>query len=128
MNKTKRINWPLVAEAIGQSFRKLSPRAQLRNPVMFVVYSGSLLTTFLWLDSLWAVSGESSAFILGVSAWLWLTVLFANFAEATAEGTVGHRRPASARHEPKSPLIELSTGQHEPQPMCPPLPWSGTIG
>ena len=96
MNKTKRINWPLVAEAIGQSFRKLSPRAQLRNPVMFVVYSGSLLTTFLWLDSLWAVSGESSAFILGVSAWLWLTVLFANFAEATAEGH-GRAQAASLR-------------------------------
>ncbi|WP_310383756.1 potassium-transporting ATPase subunit KdpB [Roseateles sp.] len=79
----------LVKPALVQSFVKLSPSAQWRNPVMFVVYVGSCLTTLLWLMSLFdpAVAGtEGSPFILAVSLWLWFTVLFANFAESLAEG------------------------------------------
>ncbi|MCV2354477.1 potassium-transporting ATPase subunit KdpB [Paucibacter sp. B2R-40] len=79
----------LVKPALVQSFVKLSPSAQWRNPVMFVVYIGSALTTLLWLMSLFdpAVAGtEGSPFILAVSLWLWFTVLFANFAESLAEG------------------------------------------
>ena len=79
----------LVKPALVQSFVKLSPRAQWRNPVMFVVYVGSLLTTMLWAISLSnpAVAGvEGSGFILAVTLWLWFTVLFANFAESLAEG------------------------------------------
>ncbi|GMV56235.1 MAG: potassium-transporting ATPase ATP-binding subunit [Betaproteobacteria bacterium] len=76
----------LVKPAIVDSFRKLNPSVQWRNPVMFVVYVGSLLTTALWLDAL-AGRGEAPAgFILAVAFWLWFTVLFANFAEALAEG------------------------------------------
>ncbi len=76
----------LLAPAILDSFRKLSPLVQVRNPVMFVVYVGSLLTTFLWVQALRG-SGEASAgFIAAIAAWLWFTVLFANFAEALAEG------------------------------------------
>ena len=73
-------------EAIAASFRKLDPRVQLRNPVMFAVYLGSILTTIFWVNSLVSSSGESSGFVLGVTIWLWFTVLFANFAEAIAEG------------------------------------------
>jgi K+-transporting ATPase ATPase B chain len=76
----------LVKPAIIESFKKLDPRVQWRNPVMFVVFIGSLLTTVLWLQ---ALSGEGEApagFILAVALWLWFTVLFANFAEALAEG------------------------------------------
>jgi K+-transporting ATPase ATPase B chain len=76
----------LVKPAIVDSFRKLDPRVQWRNPVMFVVYAGSFLTTLLWIQAL-AGRGEAPAgFILAISLWLWVTVLFANFAEALAEG------------------------------------------
>src|SRR5262252_2609285 len=74
--------WPACVAAL----RKLDPRVQVRNPVMFVVYLGSALTTLLWLQAL-AAHGEAPAwFILNVALWLWFTVLFANFAEALAEG------------------------------------------
>lgn len=69
----------LVRPALGAAFRKLDPRVQWRNPVMFVVYVGSLLTTALWIH---APSGH----VFAVALWLWFTVLFANFAEALAEG------------------------------------------
>ncbi len=75
----------LVKPAIVESFKKLAPNIQWRNPVMFVVYVGSILTTILWLQALGAHGEASSGFILGVAVWLWFTVLFANFAEALAE-------------------------------------------
>src|SRR5687768_7578426 len=86
----------IVTQAIADSFRKLTPRRQVRNPVMFVVYVGSALTTLLWLQA--AVGkGEAPAwFIFWVSVWLWFTVLFANFAEAMAEGR-GKAQAASLR-------------------------------
>lgn len=76
----------LVSEAVGQSFRKLTPRVQIRNPVMFVVYVGSFLTTLLWIQSLLGPGEEAPSFNFGIALWLWFTVLFANFAEALAEG------------------------------------------
>ena len=79
----------LLKPSLMQAFAKLNPRVQWRNPVMFVVYAGSLLTSLLWLMSLNdpAVAGtEGSGFILAIALWLWFTVLFANFAEALAEG------------------------------------------
>jgi K+-transporting ATPase ATPase B chain len=76
----------LVRSALAGSLRKLDPRAQWRNPVMFVVYVGAILTSMLWIQSLDGQGDAPSGFILGVSAWLWITVLFANFAEALAEG------------------------------------------
>jgi len=79
-------NPQIVRTAIAESVRKLDPRHQVRNPVMFVVLVGGVLTTILGLQ---AVSGQGEApagFILGISAWLWFTVLFGNFAEAMAEG------------------------------------------
>ena len=76
----------LLGPAILDSFRKLSPAVQIRNPVMFVVYVGSLLTSFLCIEA-WRGGGEApTGFIFAISAWLWFTVLFANFAEALAEG------------------------------------------
>jgi len=83
---TQHFNQKVIEEAIVSSFRKLDPRVQLRNPVMFAVYLGSMLTMLFWINSLMASTGESPGFILGVSVWLWFTVLFANFAEAIAEG------------------------------------------
>jgi len=72
--------------ALRESFTKLHPRHQLRNPVMFVVLVGSAFTLVLAGAAFRGVGQESPWFILGVGAWLWLTVLFANFAEALAEG------------------------------------------
>jgi K+-transporting ATPase ATPase B chain len=86
----------IAVEAIRDSFLKLDPRNQLKNPVMFAVYLGSILTTLLWVKALVAPTGESPGFILGVGVWLWFTVLFANFAEAIAEGH-GKAQAASLR-------------------------------
>ncbi len=76
----------LVKPAIVDAFRKLNPAIQWRNPVMFVVYVGSILTSMLWLQALIGHGGSPAGFILAVALWLWFTVLFANFAEALAEG------------------------------------------
>lgn len=76
----------LLKPAIAASFTKLSPRVQWRNPVMFVVYIGSILTTLLGLQALQAPGEAPAGFIFAVTLWLWFTVLFANFAEALAEG------------------------------------------
>src|SRR5256885_1906547 len=76
----------IVRRASIDSLLKLDPRHQVKNPVMFVVEVGSVLTTLLFLQAL-VGSGEAPAgFILAISLWLWFTVLFANFAEAMAEG------------------------------------------
>ena len=76
----------LLGPAILDSLRKLDPRVQWRNPVMFVVYLGSILTSGLWVQAL-VGHGEAPAwFIFNIAIWLWFTVLFANFAEALAEG------------------------------------------
>ena len=76
----------IVQRAIVDAFRKLDPRHQLRNPVMFVVEVGSVLTTGLFLQALFGHGEAPAGFIFAVSAWLWFTVVFANFAEAMAEG------------------------------------------
>ena len=72
--------------AVIDAVLKLDPRQMIRNPVMFVVELGSALTTMLWLQ---AITGHGEApvgFIGAIAAWLWFTVIFANFAEALAEG------------------------------------------
>ncbi len=76
----------LVKPAVLDSFRKLAPLVQMRNPVMFVVYIGSILTTALYIQALLGHGEAPASFILAVTVWLWFTVLFANFAEALAEG------------------------------------------
>ena len=76
----------IVRGAVRDSFRKLHPRVMVRNPVMFVVYIGSILTTGLFVQALVGKGEAPAGFILAVAVWLWFTVLFANFAEAMAEG------------------------------------------
>ena len=76
----------IVRGAIAASFAKLDPRHQVKNPVMFVVLIGSVLTTGLFVQALLGHGEAPAGFILAVSLWLWFTVLFANFAEAMAEG------------------------------------------
>jgi len=79
---------PLIGAALRDSFAKLDPRVQFRNPVMFVVYVGSILTTIIGIAAACGTARDAGrpGFVLAISAWLWLTVLFANFAEAVAEG------------------------------------------
>jgi K+-transporting ATPase ATPase B chain len=86
----------IIQRALRDSARKLNPLYQLRNPVMFVVEVGSILTTLLFFYSLSGKAGESPGFILHISVWLWITVLFANFAESMAEGR-GKAQAASLR-------------------------------
>ena len=76
---------PIVRRAIGDAFRKLAPRHMVRNPVMFVVLIGSVLTTLVLVRDVVAQRGDL-AFTLQIALWLWFTVVFANFAEAMAEG------------------------------------------
>src|SRR5664279_5141434 len=76
----------IIRRALIDSFIKLNPRNQVRNPVMFVVEIGSIMTTLLFVRALFVPGSESPWFILHISIWLWATVLFANFAESVAEG------------------------------------------
>jgi len=100
----------VLLDAIGSSFAKLDPRNQIRNPVMFAVYLGSWLTTGLWFQSLSGGTGESSKFILAVAIWLWFTVLFANFAEAIAEGH-GKAQAASLKKSRTDVVAQRITAQ-----------------
>jgi K+-transporting ATPase ATPase B chain len=75
----------IIRQAVRDSFRKLDPRVQVKNPVMFIVEVGSLLTTIIFLREMFTGAGRP-LFTGQVAFWLWFTVLFANFAEAMAEG------------------------------------------
>jgi potassium-transporting ATPase ATP-binding subunit len=87
MHKTKSLyDAALMRQAAWDSVKRLTPRYQLKNPVMFVVWLGSLLTTGLFFQALMGQGEAPAGFILAISFWLWFTVLFANFAEAMAEG------------------------------------------
>jgi potassium-transporting ATPase ATP-binding subunit len=76
----------ITRKAVVESFKKLTPGHMVKNPVMFTVYVGSILTTGLWIQALTGKGEAAPGFIFAVSLWLWFTVLFANFAEAMAEG------------------------------------------
>ena len=84
--KEKSINKDIFNDSLKQSFLKLSPKIQVKNPVMLVVYIGAIFTTVLYFLSFTGVKDESSGYTLTISLILWITVLFANFAEAIAEG------------------------------------------
>lgn len=86
LKKQQALRRELYRRAFLDSFRKLDPRWMVRNPVMFVVEVGSVLTTFLWVQALIGEGEAARGFIGAVAIWLWFTVLFANFSEALAEG------------------------------------------
>src|SRR3979490_2156903 len=88
IKKTKNMavwNWVIVRRAITDSFIKLNPRSMMKNPVMFVVEVGAAMTTILAVRD-FAVGASITGFTVQITLWLWFTVLFANFAEAMAEG------------------------------------------
>src|SRR5262245_26549066 len=89
-SSTSLFDTKIVVPAIGDSFRKLDPRTLWRNPIMFVVEIVSVLTTVFFIRDLMSggsdVVGAHAWFSGQIAAWLWFTVIFANFAEAVAEG------------------------------------------
>lgn len=99
----------LVRPAILDAIRKLTPQAQWRNPVMFVVYIGSILTTVLFFQTLGGQGEAPAGFIFSITLWLWLTVLFANFAEALAEGR-SKAQAAALRGSKKNVLAKKLSG------------------
>jgi len=112
----------LLGPAIGDSFRKLSPRVQLANPVMFVVYVGAMLTTVLFVQALRGAGEAPSGFIFAISAWLWFTVLFANFAEALAEGRSKAQAAALRGMKQATQAKKLKVPEHGAQWTAVPAP------
>lgn len=106
----------LVRPAIVDSFKKLTLRTQLRNPVMFCVYVGSILATILWIAALTGQAEAPAGFILAVALWLWFTVLFANFAEAIAEGR-SKAQAASLRSAKKDVMAKKLNEPHPKSPV-----------
>ena len=108
----------IVRPAVWESFRKLVPQHVIKNPVMFVVEIGSVLTTLIWLRDLLAPTPGSQPlwFTAAVSFWLWFTVIFANFAEAVAEGR-GKAQAATLRRMRKETMARrLVNGREEQVP------------
>src|SRR5476651_1449640 len=95
----------LIGPAIIDAFKKLDPRTQWRSPVMFVVYVGSIITSMLAIQALTGKGEAPFGFIAAVAVWLWFTVLFANFAEALAEGR-SKAQAASLRSAKKSVMAK----------------------
>ena len=98
----------IVIPAIGAAFAKLNPRVLMKNPVMFVVEVVAALTTVIFLRDL-ATGGENLGFTFQIIVWLWVTVLFANFAEAVAEGR-GKAQAESLRRTRTDTQAKLLTG------------------
>jgi K+-transporting ATPase ATPase B chain len=101
----------ILLPAIGQSFVKLDPRVLIKNPVMFVVEIAAALATVIFLRALLTGGGEHQGFTIQIILWLWLTVLFANFAEAVAEGR-GKAQAATLRRARTETLARRLTAQN----------------
>ena len=101
----------IVRRAVIESFIKLHPRQQVRNPVMFVVLVASVLTTLLGIQAIAGHGEAPTGFIIGISAWLWFTLLFANFAEAMAEGR--GKAQAESMRRARTDLMAKRLKNHE---------------
>jgi potassium-transporting ATPase ATP-binding subunit len=113
LRKSKSPRRQLYERAIADAFIKLNPRHMLRNPVMFVVEVGSLLTTLLWIQALTGHGEAPAAFIGVVSIWLWFTVLFANYSEAIAEGRGKAQAEALRKTRRETLAKQLRQPSHE---------------
>ena len=114
--KSNMLDASILLPAAGQAFKKLDPRLMIRNPVMFVVEVVSLLTTVILIQDL-VTGGAYPGFTLQITVWLWVTILFANFAEAVAEGR-GKAQAATLRKARTETLAKRllpgSNGQYDP--------------
>jgi len=114
----------IIRQAMVDACRKLDPRHQIKNPVMFVVWIGSVLTTLLFLQAV-VGSGEAPAgFILSIALWLWFTVLFASFAEAMAEGRGKAQADSLRRARQELTAKRLGTAESASEPHA---VWSRTL-
>jgi K+-transporting ATPase ATPase B chain len=112
-------NWPIVRQAIVDAFAKLNPLHLLGNPVMLVVEIGAVVTTYMFVEELFGGRDEPKFFTGAVAVWLWFTVLFANFAEAMAEGRGkaqaatlrAMRRDTIAKRERDGRIEEVSSSE-----------------
>ena len=109
------LNGPIVRRATTQSFVKLNPRSMAKNPVMFVVEVGSVLTSVLFILDAVHHTGHAG-FNLQISLWLWFTVLFANFAEAVAEGRGKAQADALRMAKSETTAFRLKDGATEEVP------------
>jgi K+-transporting ATPase ATPase B chain len=109
------LDWAIVRPALVESLKKLSPRDVARNPVMFVVEVGSLLVTAIWLRDVLShpVGAAPTWFTAAVAIWLWFTVIFANLAEAVAEGRGKAQAAALRRTRSDTPARRLRDGREE---------------
>ena len=107
---TSLFTWKLFADAVKESFRKLKPSLLVRNPVIFIVAIGAMLTTCITIGGI--PEGSFSAFNLQISVWLWFTVLFANLSEAIAEGR-GKAQAESLRNSKVQTRARKITGKKE---------------
>src|SRR5665647_2764738 len=105
----------ILKDAIGQSFKKLSPRVQVKNPVMLVVYVGAIITTILFLLTFVGIKDESHGYTLAIALILWFTLLFVNFAVAIAEGRARAQANSlrSARKDVKARKLKSSANLEE---------------
>jgi len=102
----------IIRHAISDACRKLDPRHQIKNPVMFVVWVGSIVTSILFVQALVGTGEAPAGFILSITLWLWFTVLFANFAEAMAEGR--GKAQADSLRRARQELTAKKLGSVEP--------------
>jgi K+-transporting ATPase ATPase B chain len=112
-----------VSASVKDALFKLDPRHLARNPVMFVTAAGSLLTTVLGIQALQGGGEAPAGFIMAVSAWLWATVLFSNFAEAVAERR-GKAHAESLRRARRDIIAKRLAGlrRDASRKRCPPPP------
>jgi K+-transporting ATPase ATPase B chain len=111
--RSKSLKSQLYKQALMGAFIKLNPRHMMRNPVMFVVEIGSVLTTLLWIQALTGHGEAPTAFIGVVTLWLWFTVLFANFSEAVAEGRGKAQAEALRKTRQETQAKKLRQPQHD---------------
>jgi len=108
-NKKKPLSAAIIKQAVVEAFKKLDPRILWHNPVMFVVAIGALLTTFFVIKNIFMGQWTDTGFNLQIALWLWITVLFANFAEAVAEGR-GKAQAAELRNTRTATIAKKVSG------------------
>lgn len=113
MTGNLKLNKDMVVTAVGQAFVKLDPRIQVKNPVMFIVMVGAVITTIFFARELAEGNSQEGWFELQIALWLWFTVLFANFAEALAEGRGKAQAQALRKTRTDTFAKKLSDGHTE---------------
>lgn len=111
MDKKGSFNKEIITQAVRDAFKKLAPRIQMKNPVMFIVFVGAILTTCLMIRD--AIYGNKATvlFDIQINLWLWFTVLFANFAEAIAEGRGKAQAQALKKTRSQTKAKKLNSGE-----------------